>query len=99
MKGNTQTEEHSSESEACDGVWKCPNCRNVETEAPDSPQDICPDCSVEKMSEMDPVECPSCGGTEFALIRESDGITGPDPTATCVSCGRSGEVDDSGVWW
>ena len=88
---------HSSEDGASESVWKCGNCRNIETEAPDSPQDLCPDCRVEKMEEMEQEKCPSCENTTFR-ISSGGGFT-TQPSAVCTGCGRTAEVDEDGLWW
>lgn len=79
--------------------WKCPNCRNVEEElADDNHHEICPNCRVESMDEMEQTTCPDCGGSKFDILQPT-GFAGSDPTATCLGCGRTAQVDDEGLWW
>lgn len=82
--------------------YKCRNCRHREEldhSGMDNP--MCPDCRVEQMTEMQFSECSACGGREFRVLQRAQGesITGAEPTAICTDCGRTGEIDDDGVWW
>jgi len=83
-------------------TYKCGNCfarKELDHSGHGGP--ICPNCKVEEMTAMSWSECPKCQNDEFKLFQRAQGesITGADPTAICLNCGRSGQVDDDGIWW
>ena len=82
-------------------LYKCSNCmseRTLDHHGHDGP--ICPDCSVETMTEMTTVECWECGSNSFSIRQRAQGesITGADPTLECHNCGWTARVDDDGIW-
>lgn len=90
---------NSQDSGSASSNWKCGNCRHTQPDAPDNHHDTCPECEVEQMTEMEQEKCPNCRETEFEISSNRGGGFQPQPTVECSSCGRTGEIDEDGVWW
>lgn len=88
-----------------DAAYKCGNCRSFiaenDVKSTNYGNPMCPNCNVETLTEMDTANCPDCENASFKIIQRAVGesITGAEPSAICRECGRTGEVDDDGIWW
>jgi DNA-directed RNA polymerase subunit RPC12/RpoP len=93
---------HETETTEAAERYKCSNCFAVTTGNDINPEvDSCPDCKLPNLHEVEAESCPDCGSTEFEMIEQTPPrkVSGPEPTLRCVDCGRSGEIDEDGVWW
>jgi len=82
--------------------FKCDNCgtkRELDHEGIDG--SLCPECGIERMTEMDTAECRDCDSTQFKIFQRAPGesITGAQATAQCVACGATANLDEDGLWW
>jgi RecJ-like exonuclease len=81
--------------------YKCGNCRakrELDHEGHDSP--ICPECKVNRMTEMVIAKCPECDGTDWTIEQPAPGESmAADPDAVCQECENRARVDSDGLWW
>ena len=83
-------------------TFQCRNCRHVVQQEHDGYENpMCPNCRVERLTEMVLTECRGCDSKRFYISQPAPGesISGAEPAAICLECGEQGRIDDSGVWW